>query len=211
MQRITSNQKIFTEQTFSKTKQNLSKEVFLNYLTSFTLSIKSLDINSILHLTDSLYHAFLQKKQVFICGNGGSAANAIHWANDFSYPVTKRVGEGLRIHALTANTAVLTCLGNDVGYGYIFSSQIKQLANSGDILVALSGSGNSSNIVNAIETANKLSLATFVIVGFDGGTCSKKAQHVIHCKVNDMQYAEDLQMVINHMIMRYLHKLLKGN
>src|SRR5213079_3704559 len=95
-------------------------------------------------------------RQVFLCGNGGSAGNAIHLANDFLYGISKRPGSGLRVNALASNPAVITCLANDEGYDRIFSLQLAVQAQAGDVLVALSGSGNSQNILLALEQAKAM-------------------------------------------------------
>jgi len=141
---------------------------------------------------------------VFICGNGGSAANAVHLANDFLYGIDKPAGRGLRVIALPANTAVMTCLANDVSYAEVFSQQLMALAQPGDLLIALSGSGNSPNIVRALEEARKLGMKTAAILGYSGGRCLALPDFAIHFEVNDMQVAEDLQMVVGHIAMQEL-------
>jgi D-sedoheptulose 7-phosphate isomerase len=145
-----------------------------------------------------------EKGRVFLCGNGGSAANANHWANDLIYGAAKGGRGGVRAHSLSANTSVLMCLANDTGYENIFSGQLEVLASPGDILVALSGSGNSPNILRAVEAGNKLGMETWAIVGFDGGKALEMARHAIHFPVHDMQIAEDLQMVICHILTKEL-------
>jgi len=145
-----------------------------------------------------------QKGRVFLCGNGGSAANANHWANDLIYGAAKGGRGGVRAHSLSANTSVLMCLANDTGYENIFSGQLEVLASPGDILVAFSGSGNSPNILRAVEVGNKLGMQTWAIVGFDGGKALEMARHAIHFPVNDMQIAEDLQMVVCHILTKEL-------
>ena len=94
--------------------------------------------------------------KIMFCGNGGSAGNAIHLANDFIYGAGLGYGKGLRVEALSANPAVLTCLANDIGYENIFSEQIRVKGNVGDVLIVLSGSGNSPNILKVLETGNAL-------------------------------------------------------
>jgi D-sedoheptulose 7-phosphate isomerase len=141
-----------------------------------------------------------ERGQVFLCGNGGSAANANHWANDLIYGAAKGGRGGVRAHSLSANTSVLMCLANDTGYENIFSGQLEVLASRGDILVALSGSGNSPNILRALDAGNKLGMETWAIVGFDGGKALELARHAIHFSIRDMQIAEDLQMVVCHII-----------
>src|SRR5262249_2820552 len=97
------------------------------------------------------------------------------------------------------------CLANDVGYDQIFAEQLKVKANAGDILIALSGSGNSENVVRALEVGNKKGMRTFAILGFSGGRCKTIAQHPIHFAIDDMQVAEDLQLVVGHICMQWLH------
>lgn len=143
-------------------------------------------------------------RQVFICGNGGSAANASHLANDFLYGISKQLGSGIRISALSANPSVLTCLANDCGYDAIFSMQLAVQARAGDVLIVLSGSGNSPNIVSALEQAKTSRLKTYAIVGYDGGKAKAMADVPIHFNVHDMQISEDLQLIVGHMVMQWL-------
>jgi D-sedoheptulose 7-phosphate isomerase len=141
---------------------------------------------------------------VYLCGNGGSAANALHIANDLLYGAGTRNGGGLRVEALNANQSLLTCLANDLGYDNIFAEQLKVKANAGDVLIVLSGSGNSPNVVKALEVGNARQMKTFAILGYSGGICKEIAQHVIHFELDDMQIAEDLQLIVGHMCMRWL-------
>ena len=97
-------------------------------------------------LGEELLRCWKDGNQVFICGNGGSAGNAVHLANDFLYGISRTLGSGLRVHALPANTAVLTCLANDEGYDQIYSLQLAVQARAGDVLIVLSGSGNSPGL-----------------------------------------------------------------
>jgi len=162
-------------------------------------------ISGLPKLGEALRDAWRLGHTVYLCGNGGSAGNAIHLANDFLYGAGLRNGSGLRVEALSANPAVLTCLANDVGYEQIFAEQLKVKANAGDILIALSGSGNSENVVRALEVGNKKGMRTFAILGFSGGRCKTIAQHPIHFAIDDMQVAEDLQLIVGHICMQWLH------
>jgi D-sedoheptulose 7-phosphate isomerase len=155
-------------------------------------------------LGQALQECWRTGRSVYLCGNGGSAGNAIHIANDLLYGAGVKGGGGLRVEALSANPAVITCLANDLGYDNIFSEQLKVKANAGDVLVVLSGSGNSANIVKALETGNALGMKTFAILGYSGGRCLKLAQHAIHFEVDDMQIVEDLQLVVGHVCMQWL-------
>ncbi|MBI3562328.1 MAG: SIS domain-containing protein [Gammaproteobacteria bacterium] len=157
-------------------------------------------------LAEDILKCWKKKQQVFLCGNGGSAGNAIHLANDFLYGVAKQRGGGIRAQSLSANSAVMTCLGNDVGYEYIFSEQLAVHGQAGDLLIALSGSGNSPNIVCAVEQAKIMGVKSYAIVGYNGGRCKSLADVAIHFAVDDMQVAEDLQLVVGHMLMQWLYK-----
>lgn len=168
------------------------------------LSISEVIADQIYYLMDSLLIAWRSGKKIFICGNGGSAANASHMANDFIYGVGVKNGRGMKVEALTANEAVLTCLANDTGYENIFSEQLKVKADEEDVLIVLSGSGNSKNVINALKIANTLKMKSFAILGFAGGECKDLAQTSIHFEVNDMQIAEDLQLIVGHMCMQWL-------
>ena len=98
----------------------------------------------------------------------------------------------------------MTCLGNDIGYEAIYEKQLNTLAKKGDILITFSGSGNSENIVRAIELAKDRGVKTHAILGFDGGKCKSLADNAIHLDLNDMQISEDFQMIIGHILMKYL-------
>jgi len=169
-----------------------------NYITNLSTALTLDAFGQVPILATALEEARCKDKYIYLCGNGGSAGNATHIANDFLF------GIGLRVESLSANPSVLTCLANDLGYDSIYSEQIKVKGAPGDILIALSGSGNSPNIVKALETANTKNMKTFAILGFVGGRCKEVAQHSIHFAVNDMQIAEDLQLIVAHILMQWL-------
>ncbi|MDT8447545.1 MAG: SIS domain-containing protein [bacterium] len=156
------------------------------------------------HLAQRLRGNWQTGNQVFICGNGGSAANAIHLANDLIYGINKKTGIGLRVNALPANQAVNLCLANDEGFEKIFSQQLAVLGNAGDTLIVFSGSGNSPNIVKALEQAKSMGIETYAILGFSGGKSKEMADHALHFPIDNMQIAEDLQQIVGHMVMRWL-------
>ena len=176
-----------------------------NYSSRLQLCLSTSDWSSVARLASEMMRCWRERRQVFICGNGGSAGNAIHLANDFLYGIAKKNGAGLRVNALSANPAVLTCLANDIGYEHIYSEQIAVLSQPGDLLIVLSGSGNSKNIINAIEQANKMGLVTCAILGFSGGACKKITSIPIHFAVDDMQIAEDMQLIVGHMLMQWMY------
>ena len=176
-----------------------------NYVNKLTYALELDVMQQISVLAESLLEAWRAGQSIYICGNGGSAGNAIHLANDFIYGAGVKSGGGLRVEAISANAAVLTCLGNDLGYDNIYSEQIRIKGNPGDVLIVLSGSGNSANVVKAIEVANELKMKTFAILGFTGGHCKRLAQYPIHFEIDDMQIAEDLQLIVGHICMQWLN------
>lgn len=166
--------------------------------------LRTTDWAPVARLIDALATVWQHNRQVFLCGNGGSDGNANHLANDLLYGIARTSGRGIRVISLTANSSVVTCLGNDLGYADIFSHQLQTLAQPGDLLIALSGSGNSRNIVAALAAARQLDMKTFAILGYDGGESLAKADDAVHFPIHDMQLAEDLQLIVGHMVMQRL-------
>jgi len=183
---------------------------FVDYARRLQDVLRSSDWTPVARLAEDLQECWNTGRQVFLCGNGGSAANAIHLANDFLYGVSKTLGSGLRVTALTANSSILTCLANDVGYDAIFSAQLAVQAQRGDVLIALSGSGNSPNILKALEQAKSIGMKTYAILGYTGGKAKSMADVPIHIAVNDMQISEDFQLIICHMLMQHLYAWRDG-
>lgn len=181
---------------------------FVSYAARLADVLQTYDWSKVERLAKAFHHAWRTGRRVYLCGNGGSAANAMHIANDLLYGIAAD-GAGIRVSALPANSSVLTCLANDLGYDEIFSRQLKVVGEKGDVLLVLSGSGNSPNVVKAIEQAKACGMQTFAVVGFSGGTCLALADVAIHFPVHDMQICEDLQLVIGHMLMQWLcaHRL----
>lgn len=182
------------------------QEHIASYTDKLTSALSMDAMRAIPALALSLREAWRLGKQIFLCGNGGSAGNAIHLANDLIYGAGTKLGVGMRVEALSANAAVLTCLANDLGYDQIYSEQLRVKAQAGDVLVVLSGSGNSPNVVQALQMGNSLRMKTFAILGFSGGKCRELAGHAIHFPVDDMQVAEDLQLIVGHICMQWLRE-----
>jgi D-sedoheptulose 7-phosphate isomerase len=160
-------------------------------------------------LIEDAYHA---GRFVFICGNGGSGANASHLCEDLA-KCTLRDFENqkrLKVLSLTDNTPAILAWGNDEGYDRIFVEQLKNLASRGDVLLAISGSGNSPNILKAVEWANRNGLITVGITGFGGGKLRSLAQHSLHAGVDDMGIAESLHQVVFHWIIDDLYRRISG-
>ena len=182
-----------------------SIDTFESYASRLGAVLCDTDWNAITPLADAMMACWKDRRQLFLAGNGGSAGNANHLANDFLYPVSKVIGSGIRAHALSTNAATLTCLANDEGYDKVFAAQLAVLANPRDLLIVFSGSGNSPNILAVLEEARKMSVESFAILGFDGGKALALADHAIHFPVDDMQISEDLQMIVCNMVLQHLY------
>jgi len=178
-------------------------ELLSGYISRLQKILVDYDWNNVMQLAQSLQAAWKDRRKVFLCGNGGSAANAMHISNDLLYGVSKH-GNGMNVIALPSNTSILTCLGNDLGYDEIFSRQLKVQGESGDILIVLSGSGNSTNVINALKQAREMRIESFAVLGYSGGQCLDLADSAIHFPIDDMQISEDLQLVVGHMVMQWL-------
>lgn len=177
---------------------------FADYWRRISGVMENFDWTPVATLGRELLDCWKTGRQVFIAGNGGSAGNAIHLANDFLYAVSKRPGSGLRIHALPANSPVLTCLANDEGYDKIFSIQLAVLARPDDVLIVFSGSGNSPNILLALDEAKRIGMRSYAVLGYSGGKALTMADVPIHVAIDDMQIAEDTQLIFGHMLMQWL-------
>lgn len=182
-----------------------SNALFSDYSARLAKLMANYDWSPVSRLAEEFLDCWKSGRQIFIAGNGGSAGNAIHLANDFVYGISKKPGSGLRIHALPANAAVLTCLANDEGYDRIFSLQLAVQARPDDVLIVLSGSGNSPNILAALEEGRKIGMKTYAILGYTGGKALGMADVPIHFAIDDMQIAEDMQLIVGHMIMQWLY------
>ncbi len=182
------------------------RDLGTDYLRRLQAIMDQADWAAIETLGQELLDCWRTGRQVFVCGNGGSAGNAIHLVNDFLYGISKTSGSGLRGTALAANSAVLTCLANDEGYDQIFSLQLAVQARADDVLLVFSGSGNSPNIVRVLEKAAEMGVKSYAILGYSGGKAKELANVPIHFAIDDMQISEDIQLIVGHMLMQWLYK-----
>jgi D-sedoheptulose 7-phosphate isomerase len=180
--------------------------LFGDYSLRLNATLEGFDWAPVERLAYDLLDCWQTGRQVFLAGNGGSGGNANHLSNDFLYALSKTPGSGLRVHSLSANPSVITCLANDEGYDQVFSLQLAVLARKGDVLIALSGSGNSLNIVRALQEARTIGMTSYAVLGFSGGKAKALADVPIHFHIDDMQISEDAQMIVGHMMMQWLHE-----
>lgn len=176
------------------------------YINKLIRALNQENSQKIEKLCNLIIKAWKNNNSIFLCGNGGSAANANHIANDLLCVVGTSSKKGILVESLCSNAAVITCIANDRGYENIFSDQIKAKGKKNDLLICLSGSGNSENIIQALKIAKKKRIDTFSILGFDGGRCKKISNNFINYEVNDMQVSEDIQMIIFNICLKELLK-----
>jgi len=189
-------------------------EFIKNYFKELKKTIDEISIEDIKKVTDVLYDAYKKDKQIFIIGNGGSASTASHFACDLSKGTLQRVYDEkekrFRVISLTDNVATITALGNDLSYDDVFSQQLKNLINQEDILIAITGSGNSQNILNAVDTASKSGAVTIGFLGFDGGKLKDKLDYYIHVPSSHYGRIEDSHLILEHLICSYLTEMKKN-
>lgn len=175
-----------------------------DYLEAEIEAIKNLDLHAINQVMNVLETARLEKKHIFICGNGGSAATASHFCSDFNKGVNEKQEIKYNFECLSDNVPSMMAIANDISYDEIFRVPLKNKMNPGDILIGISGSGNSQNVINAMEYAKSIGGITIAIAGYSGGAIKAMADYNIHVKIDNMQIAEDIHMVIEHLMMYVL-------
>lgn len=178
-----------------------------SYLSRLQAEIGRLDTVEIEALADAIYRRYDSGRFVYIIGNGGSAANASHLCEDLgkSSVVDFERQKRLKVLSLTDNTPYILAWANDTSYDRIFVEQLKNFGEPGDLLIAISGSGNSPNILAAVDWANAHGIETFGITGFDGGKLLTRADRCLHCRLDDMGMVESLHMAAFHYVLDDLH------
>ena len=178
------------------------------YLDRLRGSIEALPRERLAELGELLYRAYGDSKQVFTLGNGGSASTASHMAADLAKNTIGPNMRRFRVFSLNDNTAMLTALANDLGYENVLSEQLKNLIRAGDVLIVISASGNSPNVLNAIRYAQTRSAEVVAIVGFEGGEAARLADLAVIVPSDHYGIIEDVHLIINHMIVDYFKERL---
>lgn len=179
----------------------------VDYLKRCSDEFDKLDLTQSEQLSDAIYRAWDEGRFVFICGNGGSGSNSSHFCEDLGKSTldpkdfTNDDMKRLKVLSLTDNTPYILAWGNDEGFDRVFVEQLKNLASPGDVLIAISGSGNSPNILNAIEWANKHNLETWGITGYDGGKLKSLGTRNLHVPLDDMGMVESIHLLLFHWIL----------
>lgn len=163
--------------------------------------LDSLSAESVNNVMNILEDARLKGKRIFICGNGGSASTASHFECDFNKGVSYDQEIKYDFECLSDNVPMMMAIANDIGYQDIFVVPLKNKLKSGDVVIGISGSGNSENVVRALRYGNETGAETIALVGYDGGEMKSVAKHTIHVSVHNMQIVEDVHLMLDHMMM----------
>jgi D-sedoheptulose 7-phosphate isomerase len=166
-------------------------------------AIERIDLNKVHRAVEWFREARDSGRAIFVCGNGGSASTASHFVCDMVKGASHNRRTRFRIQALTDSVPTLTAYSNDVGYDVVFVEQLRNFAGPGDLFMGISGSGNSPNVVRAMEYANSIGCNTIALTGRDGGKLGPLAQLNIHVDVPHMGRIEDAHMIVCHMICYY--------
>lgn len=172
--------------------------------------LKKLDVEQINAALNLLDETRQKKGRIYICGNGGSAATASHFQNDFNKGVSEHIDVPFRFHCLNDNVATLMAIANDIGYEEVFRFQLRNNLEENDVLVAISGSGNSHNVIRAVEYAKEHGCKIIGLTGFSGGKLKELSDISLHAPVNSMQVTEDIHMIFDHLMMSIFYKYLCG-
>jgi len=174
------------------------------YLAAHRELAQRLDPRALQAGIDAVAAAFEAGRQIVTCGNGGSAYAASHFITDWNKMVNLATGRRFRGVSLCDNIGLVTAFANDVAYEEVFAGQLKAILEPGDLVIAVSGSGNSPNVVRAIEYANGIGADTLAVVGYDGGALKRIAKHCVWVPSFDMQLCEDVHLMFGHMVMKSL-------
>lgn len=170
--------------------------------------ISSLNYAEITEAVRAIIDAYDREATIYVFGNGGSAATASHFVCDFNKGICEKLDKKFNLVCLSDNTPVMTAIANDISYDEVFSFQLKNKLRKDDLILAISGSGNSRNVIKAVEYAGEIGTKVVGITGYSGGRLRELADYHMHVDVNDMQITEDVHMAFDHMMYRVLTDLL---
>ena len=195
-------------------KTSVAESFIENYGAEFKRCIDQLPINRIAAVADHLFQCYLEDKLVAVIGNGGSAATASHLACDLGKTILgsapQSVERRFKVMALTDNMPLVTAWANDENYDTVFAEQLKPWLRKDDVLIAISASGNSANVVEGVKVARQMGAYTIGFLGFDGGKVAKMVDYPITVHSNNYGYIEDLHMMFGHMVTAYIKRRLES-
>ena len=171
-----------------------------NYIDGLSICLKELSHRDIVEVADIIFKAYEKSKQIFVLGNGGSASTASHFVRDLRMGTVVSGKKRLRTTSLTDNVAMITSLANDIGYNSVFKEQLVDQLEEGDVVIGISASGNSPNVLSAMEYARENGAITIALTGFDGGKLKELADKAIIVSSCDYGQVEDVHLSLDHII-----------
>ena len=181
-----------------------------NYIELEKEVLNNLDIDALNQAMQLIEEAYRNRKKVYVFGNGGSSATASHYQNDFNKGLSESLETKFEFVCLNNDTATLMAIANDIGFEEVFRYQLQGRIREGDLVIALSGSGNSRNILNAVEYAKEQGNKVIGLTGIKGGKLRQIADVSLHVPVNSMQVTEDVHMIFDHLMVSVFYKHLCG-
>lgn len=171
-----------------------------NYFASLINTLKLIDVSELVRAINAIELAVSNGQTIYVMGNGGSLSTASHMQSDLGNTVYQLKGKRIKVHCLSDNVATITAIANDYSYDLIYVRQLQGLLNNGDIVIAVSGSGNSKNIINAVMYAKSVHANVIAMTGYDGGEVKRIADLNLNVPIDNMQISEDIHLLFNHLI-----------
>jgi len=183
---------------------------FLDYSKQLNQVLNSIDLDKIIKAAELIEKTIIKNNSIFVCGNGGSLAIANHMLCDFSKSLSEKTKIYPKVFSLVSNHELISAISNDISFDEILTRQARNIITNKDIVILISSSGNSKNLINLINFCNKKKILTLAIVGFKGGYLKKYSKNYIHIPINNYGISEDCSQIIMHVITQYLkQKFLK--
>jgi D-sedoheptulose 7-phosphate isomerase len=192
-----------------KVIRHAMRDSFLRYFKEIECALDKIDLNSFSQINEIIYKAFERGNKIFTMGNGGSGATASHLVCDLNKGVNSLEKQRFKAICLNDNLPTILAYANDVSYSDIFCQQLKNFMDEEDIVIGFSGSGNSKNVLQAVDYANRNGGVTIGFSGYDGGKLAERSMFSIVANINDMQKSEDIHLILCHLIMRTMCNLIK--
>ncbi len=183
------------------------KNYIKDYIDKVIQVLNLIDKDAVNDVLKEIINAYEREGIIYIFGNGGSAATASHFANDFNKGISEYTDKKFKFLCLNDNIPTLTAIANDIGYEEIYSFQLRGRLEKDDLVIGISGSGNSKNVINALQYANENGIRTIGITGYDGGRVSRMVDVSLNVPINNMQITEDIHMIFDHLIMTVLYQV----
>ncbi len=183
----------------------------LDYMENLKKYLNEVSVNDVEAIAKVIYEAYLNDKQIFIMGNGGSASTSSHFACDLSKSTVLPNKRRLRVHSLNDNISLMTALSNDIGYDKVFEEQLINHVNSQDVVIGISASGNSKNILDAMDYSKQRGAITIGFIGFEGGTLHNKVDYKVLIRSMDYGIVESIHLALEHLICLSVKDMIEKN